>query len=130
MLHLSGYSRPAVKRIVVLAGAALALTACGDVEQAAEDLSNKTDAAIDAQGVANAIRSSVNEEAIEGAIKGAAAGAIREELGVAGSLVDEDALVSGVDKAIDGKAVTGAIEQAARDAVRAPQTAENKSAEE
>lgn len=111
---------PVLTRIGLLAGAALALAACGNVEPSAEDLTNQTDAAVDAAGVVNAIRSSVNEEAVEGAIKGAAAQAIREELGVVGSVVDEDALVSGVDKAVDGKAVTSAISQAARDAAGAP----------
>lgn len=111
---------PVLTRIGLLAGAALALAACGNVEPSAEDLTNQTDAAVDAAGVVNAIRSSVNEEAVEGAIKGAAAQAIREELGVVGSVVDEDALVSGVDKAVDGNAVTSAISQAARDAAGAP----------
>lgn len=121
MSHISGHSHPAaIKRLVVLAGAALVLAGCGDAPKTAEDLREKTDAAVDVQGVANAIRSSVDEQAIEGAIKGAAADAIREELGIVGTVVDEDALVSGVDKAVDGKAVSSAIEQAARDAVRRP----------
>lgn len=108
-----------VKRILVLAGAALALSACGEAEQAASQLQNLTDAAIDADGVANSVRDSVDTGSIEGAIKDAAAGALREELGVVGAVVDEDALVSGIDKAVDGKVVTRAAEQAARDALTA-----------
>lgn len=108
-----------VKRILVLAGAALALSACGEAEQAASQLQNLTDAAIDAEGVANSVRDSVDTGSIEGAIKDAAAGALREELGVVGAVVDEDALVSGIDKAVDGKVVTRAAEQAARDALTA-----------
>lgn len=111
---------PAVKRIAVLAGLALAVAGCGEAQETAEELRAQTDAAVDAQGVVNAIRSSVDAQSIEGAIKGAAAGAIREELGAVGAVVDEDALVSGIDKAIDGQAVTGAIGQAARDAVGVP----------
>ena len=108
----------AAKRFVVLAGAALFVAGCGEAQQTAEELRSKTDAAVDAKGVADAIRSSVNEEAIEGTIKGAAAGAIREELGAVGDLIDEDALVSGIDKAIDGQGVTSAVGQAARDVAR------------
>lgn len=108
-----------VKRILVLAGAALALSACGEAEQAASQLQNLTDAAIDADGVANSVRDSVDTGSIQGAIKDAAAGALREELGVVGAVVDEDALVSGIDKAVDGKVVTRAAEQAARDALTA-----------
>ncbi|MFM1982506.1 MAG: hypothetical protein RJB22_1225 [Pseudomonadota bacterium] len=108
-----------VKRILVLASAAFALSACGEAEQAASQLQNLTDAAIDADGVANSVRDSVDTGSIEGAIKDAAAGALREELGVVGAVVDEDALVSGIDKAVDGKAVTRAAEQAARDALTA-----------
>jgi hypothetical protein len=108
-----------VKRILVLASAAFALSACGEAEQAASQLQNLTDAAIDADGVANSVRDSVDTGSIEGAIKDAAAGALREELGVVGAVVDEDALVSGIDKAVDGKVVTRAAEQAARDALTA-----------
>lgn len=108
-----------VKRILVLAGAALALSACGEAEQAASQLQNLTDAAIDADGVANSVRDSVDTGSVQGAIKDAAAGALREELGVVGAVVDEDALVSGIDKAVDGKVVTRAAEQAARDALTA-----------
>ncbi len=108
-----------VKRILVLASAAFALSACGEAEQAASQLQNLTDAAIDAEGVANSVRDSVDTGSIEGAIKDAAAGALREELGVVGAVVDEDALVSGIDKAVDGKVVTRAAEQAARDALTA-----------
>lgn len=108
-----------VKRILVLASAAFALSACGEAEQAASQLQNLTDAAIDADGVTNSVRDSVDTGSIEGAIKDAAAGALREELGVVGAVVDEDALVSGIDKAVDGKVVTRAAEQAARDALTA-----------
>jgi hypothetical protein len=108
-----------VKRILILAGAAFALSACGEAEQAASQLQNLTDAAIDADGVTNSVRDSVDTGSIEGAIKDAAAGALREELGVVGAVVDEDALVSGIDKAVDGKVVTRAAEQAARDALTA-----------
>lgn len=107
-----------MKRIVLLAGAALALAGCGEAQQAAEDLTRKADAAVDAQGVATAIRSSIDEQSIEGAIKGAAAQAIREELGVAGTVVNEEALVSGIEKSVDVESVTRAIGQAARDAAR------------
>lgn len=113
-----------LSRMLALVGASFALAACGDAEQAAGDLRNLTDAAIDAEGVTNAVRSSVDARSIEGAIKGAAAGALREELGVVGAVVDEDALVSGVDKAIDGKAVTGAAEEAARKALDVPASPE------
>lgn len=102
---------PALKRLLALAGLAIALGACGEAQNTAEDLRNKTDAAVDVKGVADAIRSSVDEQAI----KGLAADAIREELGPVGAVIDEDALVSGVDRAVDGKAVTGAIGQAAKD---------------
>lgn len=108
-----------LSRMLALAGAGLVLAACGDAEQAAGDLRNLTEAAIDTEGAANVLRSSVDTGSIEGAIKGAAAGALREELGVVGAVVDEDALVSGVDKVIDGKAVTGAAEDAARTALDA-----------
>lgn len=101
--------------IIMLAGAALVLSACGETQQAPDGAPEKTGTPVDAQQVADAVRASVDEKAIEGAIKGAAAAAIREELGAIGSVIDEDALVSGIDKAVDGKAVTGTIERAARD---------------
>lgn len=120
MQHISnaGQTR-SLRRIILVAGAALALTACSEAEQAASELQNLTDAAIDAEGVADSVRNSVDTGAIEGALKGAAAGALREELGVVGAVVDEDALVSGIDKAVDGKVVTRTAEQAARDALGA-----------
>ena len=73
--------------------------------------------------MADAIRASVDEQAIEGAIRGAASDAIREaipadELGVIGTVIDEEALVSGIDKAVDGKALTGAVTGAVTDAVK------------
>lgn len=118
---------PTLRRIAVLAGAALALGACGETQQTAEELRSKTDAAVDAKGVMTAIRSSVDDQAI----KDAAAGAIREELGAVGAVIDEEALVSGIDKAIDGEAVTNAIGQATRNAAgrSAPSAAEPKVAE-
>lgn len=115
-----GRKAPHLKRSLILAGALLAVAGCGEAQDTAEDLLGKADTAVDAQGVAKAIRSSVDEQAIEGAIKGAAANAIREELGAVGAVVDEDALVSGIDKAVDGKALTSAIGQAAREAAPMP----------
>ena len=114
----SGRKLPAIRRILVLAGAALALAGCGEAQKTAEELGKKAEAAVDAQAVADAVRSSIDEQAIEGAIKGAAAQAIREELGVAGTVVNEEALVSGIEKSVDVDSVTRAIGQAARDAAR------------
>lgn len=112
----------AMKRVIIMAGVAIALAGCGDTQNAAEELRNKADAAVDARGVADAIRSSVDEQAI----KGMAADAIREELGPVGAVIDENALVSGVDRAVDGKAVSGAIGQAARDVAGTPASPETE----
>lgn len=115
-------TRP-LARIVIVAAAALALAACGETQDSPDSLEAKADAAIDGKGVADAIRASVDEQAIEGAIRGAASDAIREaipadELGVIGTVIDEEALVSGIDNAVDGKALTGAVTGAVTDAVK------------
>lgn len=105
------------RKMIFVAGAALALAACGDAAKQAEELRSKADAAIEGQGVVDAVASAVDEEAIKGMAQGAVRQALgealpAEEMAAVGAVIDEGALITGVDKAVDGEALRGAVREA------------------
>lgn len=114
-----------MQKMVLIAAAALAVTACGNVAEKTEELRSEAGAAIDEQALAEAVGSAVDEKAVEGLVRGAVDGAVKEAIGEAlptaeieavGAVVDEEALARGLDEAVDGQAlgsaVRGAIEGA------------------
>ena len=108
-----------MKRIIILAGAAAALAACGEVKQRAEMFGNAADAAIDGQGIGNAIGSAIDTDGLKGVVEGAATQAIREvvpaaEIGAVGAVVKEKELVSGIERAVDGQALKEAVKEAVK----------------
>jgi len=114
-----------MKKFIFAAGAAFALAACGDAADQAAELRSKADAAIEGQGVADAVASAVDEEAIKGMAQGAVRQAIgealpTEEMAAVGAVIDEEALITGLDKAVDGEALRGAARDAVKGSAGAP----------
>ena len=101
-----------MNKTIFAAAAALTLSACGFApDQAARE---DTAAAVDEEGLIDAVDRSIDRKAVEGIARGAVEGAIREaippEVGVAAAVIDEKVLVEGVDQAIDGAALGAAVE--------------------
>lgn len=110
-----------VKKFVFMAISAFVLSACGDAAEQAEKLRSKADAAIEGQGLVDAVASAVDEEAIKGMANGAARQALgdvlpAEEMAAVGAVIDEEALISGLDKAVDGEALRGAVREVVKGA--------------
>lgn len=106
-----------MKKMIFVTAAAFALAACGDAAEQAEELRSKADAAIEGQGVVDAITSAVDEEAVksmaEGAVRQALGDALpAEEIAAVGAVIDEEALITGIDRAVDGEALRGAVREA------------------
>lgn len=108
----------AMQKMVLMAAAALALAACDNVAQNAEELRSDAGAAIDEQALARAVGSAVDEKAVEGLVRGAVDGAVKEavrealpmaEIEAVGAVVDEEALARELDEAVDGKALGSAV---------------------
>lgn len=113
------------KRMILMASAAFALAACGDATEQVAELRSKADAAIQGQGVVDAVASAVDEEAIKGIANGAARQALgdalpTEEMAAIGAVIDEKALITGLDKAVDGEALRGAVREAVKGAAGPP----------
>lgn len=114
-----------MKNLIFVAGAALALVACSDGAEQAEELRSKADAAVDGQGVVAAVASAVDEEAIKAMANGAARQALgdllpSEEMAAVSAVIDEEALITGLDNAVDGAALRGAVREAVKGAAGAP----------
>ncbi len=120
-----------MRKMIFVTGAAFALAACGDVAEQASELTSKADAAIEGQGLVDAVTSAVNEEAVKGMAQAAASQALRdalpvEEMAIVGAVIDEEALMAGIDRAVDGAALGNAAREAVKDAAErtAPTPAE------
>lgn len=105
-----------MKKFVFVAFAAFALSACGEAAEQAEKLRSKADAAIEGQGVVDAVASALDDEAIKGMANGAVRQALSdvlptEEMAVVGAVIDEEALITGLDKAVDGEALRGTVRE-------------------
>lgn len=113
-----------MKKIILPAALAFALTACGN-SVGDEAQRNGAADAIDEKALLEAVNSSIDRNAVEGLARGAISGAVQEaippEIQAAGAVVDEKALAQGVDQAIDGKALGTAAESAIRGVEDRPQ---------
>jgi hypothetical protein len=109
-----------MKKIMLVAAGALALSACGDGGLSVEAMQNSAAEAIDEKALLGAVNRSIDRKAVEDLARGAVAGAVQEaippEVRLAGAVIDEKALLEGVDRAVDGQALgdtlKGAIEGA------------------
>lgn len=105
-----------MKKIILIAAAALALPACGSVGSSVETLGNTAAKAVDGKALISAVNQSIDRQAVEGLARNAVAGAVQEaippEVRAVGAVVNEQALVSGVDRAIDVKVLEGAMQEA------------------
>ncbi len=122
-----------MKYMIILAAAALTLSACGSATDRAHELRGEVAAAIDEQALAKAVGSAVDEKAIQdvvhGAVDSAVSDAVREalptaEIAAVKAVIDEEALTKGVDEAINGQALKSAVRDAVGEAAERSSSAE------
>ena len=106
-----------MKRTIFVAGAALALAACGNMVETASELQGKAGAAVEERAVAEAVVSAVDEKAVQNMVEGAAGDALREalptgDIAALRAVIDEGALITGLDQAVDGEALGSAVRNA------------------
>lgn len=114
---------------MITAASALVLTACGNINETADQIRSKVDTAVDEQKLGEAVSSAVDLKALDDVVGATLSTAVDEaigevlptrELAAVGAVIDGEALARGLDEAIDQYALQKAIDGSAEGAAAKP----------